>query len=217
MHAMRIIGLFAVFTVLAGTASALLPNPNQESHVHIGHVLDAWEDTPDQMGLLPVAQAEAAIALEHIALALAAKDLKEIKLHIGHVLHVLDPALEADGPGLGYGLVKAARGVTKHIGLASISEDVSLNVQVHASHAGVSATNVIHWAEEALKLARRAKATTYRNTAQFNAGKIATLLGQIVDGVDADGDGTVSWDTDEGGLAQVEQHMAHMAEGEGLI
>ena len=214
---MRFLGLLAVFALLAGAASALLPNPNQEPHVHIGHVLEAWEDTPNQMGLPPVAQAEAAVALQHIALALESKDLTGIKLHIGHVLHVLDPALEADGPGLGYGLVKAARGVTKHIGLASISDDVSLNVQVHAAHAGGSATNVIHWSEEALKFARRAKGTTYRNTATFNAGKVEVLLRQIVEGVDADGDGIVCGDLDEGGLAQVEQHMAHMAEGEGLI
>ena len=48
-------------------------------------------------------------------------------------------------------------------------------------------------------------------------GKVEVLLRQIVEGVDADGDGIVRGDLDEGGLAQVEQHMAHMAEGEGLI
>ena len=193
---MRIIGLIVVFTLLAGTASALLPN--KESHIYIGYVLDAWADTPDQMGLLPTAQAEAAVALKHIAFALDSRDLKHFQLHIGHVMHVLDPEVEANGPGLGYGLVKAARGATSQIGLASLSDGVSVNVYTHAMHAGVSATNVIHWAEEALDLARTVKSATSRKSAGPSALKIEKLLLQIVNGVDPDGDGGAT-DWNEGG------------------
>ena len=212
---MRTIGLVVVFTLLAGPSAALLPDP--ESHVHIGHVLDAWPDTPGQMGLLPTAQAEAAIAMKHIELALAAKDLKDIRRHIGHVMHALDPEVEANGTGLGYGLFKATRGVSEQVGLAYESNDASINVQNHARHVGVSATNVMEWARAALDLARTVRSAAGRGSAKFGGVQIEQLLCQIVEGVDANGDGTVSWERDEGGLAQAEKHMTHMAAGEGLI
>lgn len=210
---MRIIGLIVVFTLLAGTASALLPN--KESHIYIGYVLDAWADTPDQMGLLPTAQAEAAVALKHIAFALDSRDLKHFQLHIGHVKHVLDPEVEANGPGLGYGLVKAARGATSQIGLASLSDGVSVNVYTHAMHAEVSATNVIHWAEEALDLARTVKSATSRKSAGPSALKDREV---VAPDRQRGGPRRGRWRDrlERGGLAQVEEHMLHMAAGEGL-
>lgn len=211
---MRAIGLVAAALLLAVTVPALAQD--KESHLHIAHVLDAWNDTPDGMGLLPTAQAEAAITLQHIALALESSDLKDIQLHIGHVAHALNPEVEANGPGLGYGVVKAAHGVAAHIGFSAASDDASDNVRAHAVHVSTSAGNVVGWVEAALKFAARVKSATYRNTTQFNAGKIEKLLRHIVNGVDANEDGSVSWEEGEGGLAQAEQHMGFMLKGEGL-
>ena len=215
---MKVIGLFAAFVLLAGAAGGATGAQAQDkaSHIHIAHVLDAWNDTPDGMGLLPTAKAEAAIALQHVALALESTDLKGIQLHIGHVMHALNPEIEANGPGLGYGVVKAAQGVVAHIGFSAGSDDASDNVKTHSVHVSASAGNVVTWAEAALKFARTAKSTTYSNTAKFNAVKIQKLLTQIVDGVDANEDGTVGWQEGEGGLAQAEQHMGFMTSGEGL-
>ena len=120
------------------------------------------------------------------------------------------------GPGLGYGVVKAAQGVAAHIGFSAASDDASDNVRAHAVHISTSTGNVVGWAEAALKFAARVKSATYRNTTQFNAGKIVKLLRQIVNGVDANEDGSVSWEEGEGGLAQAEQHMGFMLKGEGL-
>ena len=37
------------------------------AHVHIGHVMTGWNDTPDGQGLLPTAEAEAKVARRHVA------------------------------------------------------------------------------------------------------------------------------------------------------
>ena len=42
------------------------------------------------------------------------------------------------------------------------------------------------------------------------------LAGQLREGVDANGDGQITWEEGEGGLAQAEQHMGFMQQGEGL-
>ncbi|MDX1541362.1 MAG: hypothetical protein R3349_08145, partial [Geminicoccaceae bacterium] len=106
-----------------------------EAHAHMGHVSDAWEDTPDGMGFLPTARAEAEIAAEHAALAARQPDdLEWMQMHAAHVVHALDPSTEAAGPGLGYGVKPAAQGAAKHIVFASEAEDASDNVKLHAEH-----------------------------------------------------------------------------------
>ncbi|MCH8112279.1 MAG: hypothetical protein IH905_10070 [Proteobacteria bacterium] len=88
----------ALAVALSGTAFA----QQKESHVHMDHVLKAWNDTPDKMGLLATADAEAAVAMKHINLAMAKPgDLDSIKLHLTHVVNALDPSVMAKGPGLG--------------------------------------------------------------------------------------------------------------------
>lgn len=130
MTKFRVLGavLFATM-IFGGSASA------QESHAHIEHVMTGWSDTPDSAGLLPTAQNEAAIALQHAELAMAQPDdIDSIRLHSGHVLHAIDPLAIDGGPGLGYGLEQSASGVAAHINLAAGAQDASDNVQLHAEH-----------------------------------------------------------------------------------
>jgi hypothetical protein len=84
--------------------------------VHLDHVMNSFKDTPKQMGLLPTALAEANTAIQHAAMAAKATDnLDQMKLHAGHVIHAVDPSVEMKGPGLGYGVKKAAAGVAQHV------------------------------------------------------------------------------------------------------
>lgn len=187
------------------------------SHAHIGHVMTGWGDTPGGMGLLPTAQAEAKVAAQHIEFALKDQnDLGSIKLHIGHVLHAVDPETEPNGPGKGYGLIKAAQGVRVHIGASAGSDDASDNVRLHTEHVSASAANVVAWGEEIVALARRVKGAYGAEEAATWARRIQALVACINQGCDADGDGTVSWGPGEGGLAQAAQHMGFMMTGEGL-
>lgn len=100
------------------------------AHVHVGHVVTAWPDTPQQRGLLEVTLADAAVAAEHAAYAVdGAGDLRAVRLHLGHVLHAVDPVLEASGPGSGYGLLRALEGAAHHLEYAVEVPDASANLR----------------------------------------------------------------------------------------
>jgi hypothetical protein len=187
------------------------------SHVHMGHVLTAWQDTPDQMGLLPTARAEAEVAAQHAGFAASRPDdLDWMKLHVGHVMHAIDPSVEPEGPGLGYGVHQAAQGVAQHVRFAADSEDASDNVRLHATHVETSAGNVVAWSEQIVELGQQVQAASSAAEAAPLVAEIQTLTQAVVAGTDANGDGTVSWDENEGGLAQAAQHMQFMQEGEGM-
>jgi len=202
-----------------GLASGLaLPaQAADEAHAHMGHVLDAWQDTPDQMGLLPTARAEAEIAAQHAGFAISEPDdLDSIKLHVGHVMHAVDPSVEPEGPGLGYGVIEAANGVAQHIQFAAESEGASDNVKLHAEHVATSADNVVDWGGQVLDLGAEVRAAKDAESAFPLAEDIDALTRAMLEGKDADGDGEITWQEGEGGLAQAAQHMEFMKEGEGL-
>jgi hypothetical protein len=187
------------------------------SHVHMGHVLTGWQDTPDQMGLLPTAQAEAEVAAQHAGFAASRPDdLDWMKLHVVHILQAVDPSVEPQGPGLGYGLRPAAQGVAQHVRFAAESEDASDNVKLHATHVERSAGNVVVWSERIVTLGQQAQAASSAAEAAPLVVEIETLTRTILVGTDANGDGTIGWEQSEGGLAQAAQHMQFMQEGEGM-
>ncbi len=212
MSLLRVMGTALFLAVVgAGGASA------QEAQAHIGHVMTAWSDTPDGAGLLSTAQQEAAIALQHATLAMSQpEDIDSIRLHSGHVLHAIDPLAIDGGPGLGYGLEQAASGVAAHINLAAGAQDASENVKLHAEHVAASARNVVTWSSEAVRLIRQIMTNDNAKHANIMAGSVKHLLTCVVNGCDADSDGTIDWGPGEGGLAQTNQHMTLMMQGEGM-
>src|SRR6478735_4353417 len=118
------LGAVAVFCVAnsayaqRGRGSAEPAAPANPAHTHIGHVMTTWKDTPNMMGFLPAAVADAKVAAAHAALAAKSPDnLDAMKMHAGHVLNALDPTVVAKGPGSGYGVKKAAAGALQHVGL----------------------------------------------------------------------------------------------------
>src|SRR5918994_4183853 len=195
-------------------AGAAGSNP---AHIHIGHVMTMWKDTPKTQGFLPVAVADATVAATHAGLMQKSpENLDAMKLHAGHVLHALNPTLEAKGPGSGYGVKRAAAGALRHIQLAARSEGASQNVQIHAGHVSASVSNVVAWTDQATATAQRIRAAT-------SASEAAPLLTQLIaqtrsmaHGIDANKNGSIGWQAGEGGLAQAKAHMDLMLKGEGL-
>ena len=98
------------------------------AHLHIGHVMTNWRDTPGTRGFLPVAIDEARVAVLHAGLAAKSASLDDIRLHAGHVLHALDPALEPKGPGAGYGVKKATAGAQQHLDFAAKADGASATI-----------------------------------------------------------------------------------------
>ncbi len=204
---------FALALAIAGGPAAA----QSDAHAHIGHVMTGWSDTPGGAGLLPTARSEAAVAVQHAGYAAGdTGDLGSMQAHTGHVLHAIDPGVEPQGPGAGYGLQKAAQGVVAHIGFAAKSADASDNVKLHAEHVGTAAGNVAAWSDEIIALDLAVKSAGDAGEAAPKVLEIKRLTERIAAGTDAGGDGSVSWKKGEGGLAQAEAHMGFMMAGEGL-
>jgi hypothetical protein len=183
-------------------------NPVQ---THIGHVMESFQAAPNQQGLLPTALAEAKIAMTHAGLALKNPDnLDAIKLHAGHVLNALDPAIEATGPGQGFGVKKAAAGVAQHIQLAAKSPGASFVVMAYATHVAGAANNAAKRADEAIALAQKARAATTAAEAVALMQQVNTALAAMTNGVDTNKNGEITWDAPEGGLQQAQEQVQEM-------
>jgi hypothetical protein len=182
---------------------------------HLGHVVNAYPDTPDKMGLLPIALAEAKTAVQHTELALKAPDnLEGLQQHAGHVMHALDPAAVATGPGKGYGVKRAAAGIVTHMELAAKTNGASPNVITHSGHIATAAQSVVARVDQILALARDVRSATTAEAAASLMQQILSLAGQLTTGVDTNTDGRIGWNGGEGGLQQAQEHMTLLLAGE---
>jgi hypothetical protein len=171
------------------------------AHLHLGHVMTNWRDTPGTRGFLPVAADEARVAVLHARLALKASSLDDIKLHAGHVLNALDPTVEPKGPGAGYGVKKAAAGALQHLDFAARAEGATATITTHASQVSSSLSNVLHWVDQAIAAAQRIQAAPDAAQATGSAADLAALVQRI---------------SDEG-LQQAQTHMGVILKAEGLL
>jgi hypothetical protein len=206
--------LAAAIATFAGNTPAYA---GSEAHTHIGHVVSSWQDTPSERGLLPTAFKESLVAAAHANYAVnAAGNLGAMKMHAGHVRHAIDPTLESNGPGLGYGLIKAAEGATLHITLASEAADASAAVKSHTVHVVASLNAAVTRSKAAMIEADAIIAAPDTTVALEHAVKLAELTKAALMGMDVDGDGKISWDNNEGGLKVADKHMGLILKAEGL-
>src|SRR5262245_13342754 len=202
---------------IKGDAIVLSKVEEQPSHLHIGHVMTNWRDTPSQIGLLTAAMADTKTAETHAKLAAASGDnLDQIKTHAGHVLNALDPSLQPKGPGSGYGVKKGAAGALQHAGFAAKANGASADVKTHAEHVMGSLSNVTQWTDQEVAVAQKIQSSTTPAEAAPLTMELATLTSQINDGVDANKDGQIGWQAGEGGLQQAQMHMVLMMKAEGM-
>jgi hypothetical protein len=75
---------------------------------------------------------------------------------------------------------------------------------------------MVVWSQRIVELGQQVLAAPTAAKAAPLVVEIETLTQTILAGTDANGDGTVSWEESEGGLAQAAQHMQFMQEGEGM-
>lgn len=198
-------------------AAATLKVPAGDVGVHIGNIVNSFADAPKKEGLLAVAVAESRTAVQHATLgARASTDLAAMKTHAGHVLNALDPSLQPMGPGLGFGLKKAAAGIASEIDAAAKVNGASQNVIVHANHIATSAKNTSTRVDQAIALCQKIAAASDAAAASALMNQLVSLTSQFQPGADANNDGRVGWQENEGGLQQVEEHAKLMLAGEGL-
>src|SRR5437867_6967348 len=128
------------------------------AHLHIGHVMTNWRDTPGTRGFLPVAIDEARVAALHAGLAAKSTSLDDIRLHAAHVLHALDPAVEPKGPGAGYGVRNATAGALQHLDFAVKADGATAAITTHAVEVSASLSNVLQSVDRAVAIAQRIRA-----------------------------------------------------------
>jgi hypothetical protein len=179
--------------------------------VHLGHIVNSFADTPDKMGFLPLAMAEARTAVQHAELGMRnPANLEALKLHAGHVIHALDPSVVSTGPAKGYGLKRAAAGIAEHAELAAKVEGASQAVGIHAPHVASAARATGARADQAIALARQIREATAAEAAAALMGQLVSLCNQLIAGVDANADGRITYDAREGGLQQAQEHVNFM-------
>ncbi|MCJ8340208.1 MAG: hypothetical protein MJK10_17210 [Pseudomonadales bacterium] len=199
------------------SAASLFAAAEPQSHTHIKHIISSWPDSPKQMGLLQVALNETAIATLYIKLSQTqATDLAWIKLHVSRAKHALDGAEYGDG-GLGYGVIKAAKGITKHVILAAHAPDASVNVKVHSQRIVVGANNAVAVANQMLLICNSVSSAISTSQALALTRQLEQLAAILLAGEDVNDDGEISVFQKEGGLTLSKEQITYMARAEGLI
>jgi predicted lipoprotein with Yx(FWY)xxD motif len=193
---------------------AAVDAPPNMMRVHLSYISTSFHATPNKQGLLPVALAEAATAAQHAALAeKAAGNLDAMKLHAGHVLHVIDPSLEPMGPGLGFGVKPAAAGIADQVQLGAKTLTASIDVLEVGGRLLTCASNTTRRADEIAALAKRIRAATSADAAAADVARMNELAQELTHGADINKDGQVGWQTGEGGLLQAEAQLKMMLKG----
>ena len=196
---------------------AVVDTPPNMVRIHLAHIASTFPAAPNHQGLLATALAEASTVAQHAALAgKAGNDLDALRLHAGHVMHAIDPSLEPAGPGLGFGVRRAAAGIAEHVQLATKSLTVSSTVLTLAPHVLSCANNTVKRSDEIVAVARRIRAATTAADAAPDVARLNSLAQQLIAGLDINKDGQIGWQTGEGGLAQAEAQLKLMlARGDG--
>ena len=185
------------------------------AHVHVGHALTHWKTTPDKKGLLLVAEDEARIALEEAEKVLQGlNDLEFVKQQTRNVMHAVDPKAQKKGPGLGFGLKRAAVEATSHITFAAESEDASSNVQAFADEFEKNMAAVVSRCDLIIALGEEILQSDSAAEAGALSEEVVILSRANVNGLDMDDDGAIGSITDEYGLDQLKSDLVAMTERE---
>ena len=168
-------------------------------HAHIGHVMIGWRDTPGQVGLLTIAQSDTRIAAAHVLLLAKSTSLDDMKLHAGHILHALDPALEKAGPASGYGAKKAAAGAMQHVGFTAAVDNASATVKAQAAKVTATLTDASSAIDRTIAAAQKVRSAGSPADAAAPIREVESGVEEITRG-----------------LQQSEQEMRAMMKAEGL-
>jgi hypothetical protein len=200
--------------------------------VHVQHLLVAYDDTPDHIGLTVGLVQQATLlntTARDLLAAQQAGDFATMRRDAEALVNLIaGPGgegggdLDGDGtvtnPGDGFGLLLNGKnagyieGTLDHAKLAAGQPDATANIKLHAAHVEVAAENLSGWAVELRDRAARIAAATDVAAAAADAGQVAALADRFLNGKDLDGNEIVDPVVGEAGAATAYQHARYLAD-----
>ena len=184
---------------------------------HIRHLLTNWPVGSDK-GILTRLNEQIQAAIDHIDLATGSDTLTLVQLYTHHVLNIIEGEGGANfdasfgNPGDGTGVLSHAADGIVHANLAIAAASTDAVIVAHAGLLKVDAQNAIDTATEAAdQSVNLVLAQSDRDTAKLFLGGVRSLLANALEGVDADGDGTIESIVGEGGASQAYVEAQRMA------
>ncbi len=204
----RIILMAALGLSAAGCVTEIPPTI---AHTHIGHAVTAWHDTPEQDGLLITATREAVIGYDHAGFALeAAATPEQLREHVRHVMHAYAPERTTPGPGLGYGLCKALNGALNHLEFTAESGDVTANARNAVAKIIANSRTLREKCALVPELAAEIRAMKSAVDALVLTEELRRFTGEIMSGIDVNGNGVVGDVAEEYGIATIRRDIDQM-------
>jgi hypothetical protein len=205
--------LMIVIPLLISSAGCVRSMP-LISHAHVGHAMTAWHDTPGKQGLFEVAEKETVHALEELEL--ARQSIAEpcvAQAHVQNIVHAMNPDIQPDGNGMGYGALPALTKARQHLQFAAETADASVNMRQSVSEFEGHASVAQDALSIALASARRA-ATAHPSDLAEHLPSIERSLVRAYKGKDLDNDGYIGNLVDEAGLLQLRERLSSLVANE---
>jgi hypothetical protein len=203
-------GLLAMPIELAGQQKG-------EALTHFNHVAAGFTGAPDGRGLVVTAAIEANTAMMYANFAAGnPTNLDAMKTNVRNVLHALAPEQEAKGPGLGFGVKRAAEAVVAHIELAVKSPGASENLRKLGPAVAQAGRAVAARAQEMADLGKRVLAAQTAAQAAPLVEQLRVLALQLDLGRDTNGNGQIEVNAVEPGMNQLEAQVYSIFEGDKL-
>ena len=185
------------------------------AHVHIGHAMTGWHDTPGKQGLFIVAEKKAAEALATAQSAAdGSMDLNGIQTTIANTSRLCDSQAKLDDETPVYGVKQALSGAVSHITYAATSSDATANTKVFADAFAANAAGVLDRCDLITALSRDISLSASLQEAELLAPEIEMLARANLHGEDLDGDGRIGSYPDEYGLLQLRRDIESMLDRE---
>lgn len=184
---------------------------------HFSHVATEFNGAPGRRGLTVTTAMEVNVAMMYANFAAGhPTDLDAMTTNIRNVLHAVLPQEGAQGPGLGFGVKRAAEAVATHIEMAVKGPGASETMRKFGPNLGMAARAVAARAQAIADLGARALAAQTAIEAAPLVEQLRTMALELDTGKDVNGSGRIDLDTVEPGMNQLEAQAYSIFEGEKL-
>ena len=216
MREWSVVVLLAAFLAIRVPGVAL-GQQTGEALTHFNHVAAGFSGAPGGRGLVVTTAMEVNTAMLYANFAAGnPASLDAMKTNVRNVLHALTPEQGSKGPGLGFGVKRAAEAVVMHIELAVKSPGASDTLRKRGPDVAQAGRAVAARAQEMAEIATSVLAARTAAQAAALVEQLRALALQLDLGKDVDGNGQVDMNAVEPGMNQLEAQVYSIFEGDRL-